>query len=186
MAQLNTVFSPASPLQQVGPQLERLVNGIAFLVLLALISLCLIAFFTLLTALLPNVTRHSQNALHRSPWRSFFIGLANYLFLGGIALALFATEIEFLGLLGLVLLTFLAGVTAIGLAALAAVVGQRLADLRGRDMSPLARLVWGTLTVGFATLLPFIGWFVLTPILLMVAFGAAVLGWRNRKEKTDF
>ena len=103
-----------------------------------------------------------------------------------IALALFATEIGFLGLIGLVLLAFLAAVTAIGLAGLVACVGQRIADLRNHDMSPLARLVWGTLTVGFAALLPFIGWFVLTPILLMVAFGAAVLGWRNRKEETDF
>jgi hypothetical protein len=41
------------------------------LILLVLVSLCLIAFFTLLTALLPNITRHSKNALQRSPWRSF-------------------------------------------------------------------------------------------------------------------
>jgi hypothetical protein len=43
--------------------------------------------------------------------------------------------------------------------------------------------VWGTVTVTLAGLLPFIGWFLLAPVLLMVSFGAAVLAWRNRKHK---
>ncbi|NJN93775.1 MAG: hypothetical protein HC875_06640 [Anaerolineales bacterium] len=171
----------ATALAQVEPPSERLVNGLTLLVVLVISGVTLAAFITLLAALLPGPVTRSQTVLLHSPWRAFWLGLVNYLFLGGISLALLSTEIQILVLAGLLLATFLTVVTGFGLAGLARLTGERLAGLRNTAASPWQALLWGTITVELAALLPFLGWFVLTPILLMLSFGAAVLGWRSQK-----
>lgn len=177
-----TLIKPAWPMAQGEPPAERLVNGLGLLVLLVVVIICLAAFIVVLHALLPKVSERSKAALQQSPWRAFFIGLANYLFLGGVSLVLLGTEIELLSLIGLVIAAFLSGVTAIGFVGLVMLVGERLTSLHGQQISPLKQLIGGGVAVSLAGLLPLLGWFVLTPILLMLSFGAAVLAWRNRKQ----
>lgn len=172
------------PLQQE-PPLDRFVNGLAFIIVLVVVAVCLIGFVLVLAALLPAAGEHSKAALHRSPWRAFFIGLANYLFLGGISLLLLSTEIPPLGVIGLFIAAFLTVVTAVGLVGLVMTVGERLQILSGREMPALTQVVWGTIVLELALFLPFVGWFLLTPILLMESFGAAVLAWRHRKTDLD-
>jgi hypothetical protein len=174
--------APALPLAQQQPPIARLINGLGVLALLLVAGLCLVAFVIVLATLLPQASQRSKTALLQTPWRAFFIGLANYLFLGGISLALFSTKIEFLGLVGVVILAFLATVTMIGLSGLVLIVGERLASLHNQEMSPLRQLVWGIIVLELAGLFPFVGWFLLTPVLLMISFGAGVLAWRNRKQ----
>ncbi|HEX9925894.1 MAG TPA: hypothetical protein VGD99_24775 [Anaerolineae bacterium] len=173
----------ALPFYQQETPVARLINGLAVLILIMLIGLCLGALLAVLAALLPAAGRRSQAALLRSPWRAFFIGLANYLFLGGISLILLNTEVRPLALVGVIIAAALISITLIGLTGLVTLTGERLAALRSRETSPFSHLVWGTVTVTLAGLLPFIGWFLLAPVLLMVSFGAAVLAWRNRKHK---
>ena len=172
----------AAPLVQQDPSLNRLANGLVFLLAAGLIILCLTAFIVALSALLPQVSRRSQTALERTPWRAFFIGLANYLFLGGIALVLFSVEVEILGLFGLLITTFLIVVTFLGLPGFARLTGERLTALHDDELSALRQLLWGALTIELAALLPFLGWFVLTPVLMMISFGGVVLGWRSRGQ----
>ena len=174
--------APASPLFQAEPPLDRLINGLAFSIVLVIVALCLIGFVIVLVTLLPKVSERSKAAFKNSAWRAFFIGLANYLFLGGISLLLLSTEIPPLSVLGLVIAAFLIIVTAIGLPGLALLIGERLTALSGHRMSDLKQLIWATLLLELAMFLPFIGWFLLTPVLLMTSFGAAVLAWRNRKK----
>jgi hypothetical protein len=176
-----SLMPPALPLPQAEPPLGRLVNGLIVLALLILIVLCFTSFMLLLAALLPRVARRSQRALESSPWRAFFIGLANYLFLGGIALVLL--NIEPLAWLGLIIAAGLLGVTSLGMTGLASLVGERLARLSGGQLSPLKQLIWGSVILELASLLPLAGWFLLAPILLMVSFGAAILAWRNRANE---
>ncbi len=170
-------------LQQREPPLEQLLNGLALLLILVITTLCLVGFMVVLVALLPRVSERSQAALHRSPWQAFFIGLANYLFLGGIGLLLLSTQIPPLAVVGLLIIACLTIVTVIGLTGIVTLIGERMAHLRSQETSALKQLVWGTIALEFALLLPFAGWFLLTPILLMISFGAAVLAWRNRKQK---
>jgi hypothetical protein len=177
-----SAVAPAIPLPQEEPPLERLANGLGLVILLLLMGLCLMAFFAVLTALLPTATARSQAALYHSPWRAFFIGLANYLFLGGLGLVLLNTGKEALGLVGALIIALLAAVTAIGLTGLVAITGERVAGLHATKSSPLKQLAWGTTALALAGLLPFVGWFLLTPGLLMIAFGAAVLAWRSRQQ----
>ena len=174
------VISPAIPLPQAEPPLGRLVNGLIVLSLLFLGSLCFTALILLLAAFLPRVMARSQQALLASPWRAFFIGLANYLFLGGIALVLL--NIEPLAWLGVLISAALSGITLLGLTGSVSLLGERLAGLQSGDVSSLKRLIWGAITLELTCLLPFIGWFLLAPVLLMLSFGAAILAWRNRRQ----
>ena len=173
-------ISPALPSAQAEPPLGRLANGLIVLGLLFLSSLCFVALILLLAAFLPKVMARSQQALLASPWRAFFIGLANYLFLGGIALVLL--NIERLAWLGLIITASLSGLSLLGLTGLVSLLGERLAGLHGGEVSALKRLAWGAVTLELACLLPFVGWFLLAPVLLMLSFGAAILAWRNRRQ----
>ena len=177
--------SPASPWQQAEPPLDRLLNGVALLVALFIIAVCIVGFMIVLISLLPRVSQRSQLAMRESPWRAFFIGLANYFFLGGISLLLLSTEIPPLAFIGLVLFALLTAVTVIGLAGLILLIGDRLQSLSGREMSNLARLIWATIALELAIFLPFVGWFLLAPVLSMLSFGAAVLAWWHRKRLDD-
>ncbi len=146
----------------------------------------LAALMLLQAALLPRITARSKLALTASPRRSFFIGLANYIFLGGIALLLLNVG-DVPGLLGLLILAAIAAVTVLGLAGLALHTGERLAELRRVELSPFKQMVWGALTLELATLgVPVLGWFIVAPIALMFSFGAAVVAWRNRKSEDGF
>ncbi len=179
-----TPATPALPLPQAGPPAEQLINGLTLLLLILIMGLCLSALVVVLTALLPQASQRSKIAIVRSPWRAFFIGLANYLFLGGISLVLFSPNSKILGLVGALIIAFLAGVTTIGLTGLAALTGDKLSVLRDQPMSPLKRLVWGAIALELASLFPLVGWFILAPALQMISFGAAVLAWWNRKPET--
>jgi hypothetical protein len=83
-----------------------------------------------------------------------------------------------------VIVAFLSAVSAIGLVGIVTLIGERLAEMGERQMSKLKQLVTGTLALALAGLLPFFGWFLFIPVVLMVSFGAAVLAWRNRKQQS--
>ncbi len=169
------------PLPQ-GAVIRQFLEGLLLLLVILAIGACFIATMILLNLLLPTVSERGKMALLNNTWPAFFIGLANYLFLGGISLLLFALEIRVLGLLGLIITSVLLGVTLLGLPGLVKLVGERLAEARQSPLSPLWQLIWGTVTLTLTGLLPFIGWFLLTPILLMVSFGAAILGWLGHRQ----
>jgi len=158
---------------------QRADNPFVLLLVIIIVAVCLLATLILLVALLPQVSRQSQAALRRSPWRAFFIGLVNYLFLGGIIAVVSQAGIGWLNLLALLLLLGLTAVTALGLSGLVTLAGERVAALHSQAMSPLKQTIWGALLLELACLLPFAGWFLLTPLLLMISFGAAVLAWRQ-------
>ncbi len=153
----------------------------ALTIIVTIAAIGLLALLIFLAAVMPRATARSKAALIATPRRTFFVGLANYIFLGGIALLLLNAG-DVLALLGALLLAGLFSITVFGLAGLALLTGERLAELRRMEFSPFKQMIWGALTLEIATMgLPFFGWFVLAPIVLMTAFGAAVIAWRNRK-----
>jgi hypothetical protein len=176
--------APALPSAQGEPPLAQLVNGLGLLILLAVVGLCLIALMLVLAALFPTVAGQSRAAALASPRRAFFIGLANYLLLGGISLLLFSIGNELISVIGLVIVAFLSAVSAIGLTGVVTLIGERLAQMGERPMSRLKQVTIGTLALALAGLLPFFGWFLFIPIVLMVSFGAATLAWRSRKKQS--
>ena len=174
-----TSSQPALPNAQAGSGAD-LAGLLALLILFLFSGICLAALTVLLSALLPQAGERAQAALLRSPRRAFFIGLANYLLLGAVSLLLLSTDIPPLGLIALVIVGAVLVITFLGLVGLTRLLGERLSMLAGREMPGLKQLLWGAVCLELAALLPVVGWFLLTPILLMLSFGAAVLGWRNR------
>jgi len=180
-----TKFSPpqpALPSARVGSGAD-LAGLLALLILFLFSGACLAALTVLLSALLPQAAERAQAALLRSPRRAFFIGLVNYLFLGAVSLLLLSTDIPPLAVIALVIIGAVLVVTFFGLVGLTRLLGERLSMLAGRDMPGLKQLLWGTVCLELAALLPVVGWFLLTPILLMVSFGATVLSWFRRPSK---
>ncbi len=170
---------PSLPNAQGSPGAD--LAGLVALVILIVIAVASQAALTVLVAaLLPRPVNRSHAAILRAPRRAFFIGLANYLLLGAVSLLLLSTGIPPLGVIALVIIAAVLVITFFGLVGLTRLLGERLSTLAGREFSGLKQLLWGAVCLELALLLPGLGWFVLTPILLMVSFGATVLGWLSR------
>lgn len=163
-------------------QAEADPEPLVLLVVVLLSAVGIIAMMILIGALLPDVGRHTQAAVQRSPWRSFFVGLINTIFVFGVVAILSNIGSDLLGLLAALILAAFAFVMTLGLSGVVSLLGHRLSQMQQSDMSPLHQTIWSTLILEFACVLPFIGWFLVTPILMMISFGGAVLAWRNRKQ----
>jgi ABC-type transport system involved in cytochrome c biogenesis permease subunit len=150
----------------IGLTLGVLALGIG---LAALLLLCDIAFPTL-------VARARRNAQHM-PWRSLLVGLINLSFFGLLAIALLSGD-EGSRVLGLIVATVLLSFVALGLAAVAQLLGERL---RPGDPSTTRRLLAGAATLELAALVPLVGWFAVPALAGLLGYGAVVIALVRRR-----
>jgi len=152
-----------------------------------IINLLLVIFFSgaTLTALLaavalliPGPVGRSRQALQAAPWRAFWLGLVNLVFFLALVLALVKVAqavvppvAAVLGLLALLILGSLLLVTLLGLTGLVALLRERM----GAGRSPLAGQVWAAVLLLLAGLTPVVGWWVFTPVTVIIALGAGVI-----------
>jgi hypothetical protein len=145
-------------------------------------EVCLVALFITLRALFPHRLARAQTVADRMPGRALLVGLVNFLFFSALTLAFVAlsqlTKVALLGLPGVFFLALLAIGLSLGLASVAQLVGQRVATAR----TELMQTVLGTLTLSFACLMPFIGWFILLPYAGFLGMGAFVVGLFYRER----
>ncbi|MCP4419056.1 MAG: hypothetical protein GY805_20765 [Chloroflexi bacterium] len=153
---------------------------IQFIFIILFSGATLATLLVLLPALLPNLVQRTQQIVNNSPGRSFLIGLVNALFFG-VLIAIFLQGDEFGGLLAVILGLALLSLTAVGLAGLNQIIQERLYPDGG---SVKVGLKTAVLLIA-ASLLPFLGWFVLTPILLLISLGAAIMALVRRKKTAD-
>ncbi|MCA9955099.1 MAG: hypothetical protein KC434_10290 [Anaerolineales bacterium] len=139
----------------------------------------LAALLVLLPALLPARVARAQQVVQNSPGRSFVVGLVNFLFFGLVA-TIFAQGGDLGGLIALIILLALAAITAVGLSALNQIVQARLFPNR-----PGVRVGLKTAVLLIAGgLVPLLGWFVVTPILLLLSLGAGIIALVRRNSST--
>jgi hypothetical protein len=162
--------------------MEQLFRVVTIFILL---SLSLFGFFTVMNVLFPKRVSKTQNILEQTPSRSFWIGLVNILFLLPISLLLLSLADITTGPLkaiitvpALFLLAVLLGLTSFGLLSMVNMVGERTMP----DLSLLNRTFWSTLLLSLASALPFVGWFLLLPYILIIGVGAVILGFFQRTE----
>jgi hypothetical protein len=147
------------------------------LILIVLFSgATLAALLVLLPALLPRHVQRTKLIVQKSPGRAFLIGLVNALFFG-VLIAIFLQGAELGGLIAAIILLALLMVTAVGLAGLSQIVQGRLYPDGG---SVKVGMKTAVLLIA-AGLLPFLGWFVLTPALLLISLGAAITAFVRKK-----
>lgn len=154
-------------------------------IVLILLTFSLFGLFTVMNILFTKQISKAQNTLEQVPGRSFWIGFVNILFLLPISLSLLSLADSTDGLLkviitipGLILLAVLLGFASFGLLNMVNMVGERIMP----DQSLLKRTFWGTLLLSLASALPFVGWFLLLPYILMIGVGAVILGFFQRNE----
>ena len=141
--------------------------------LAALLVLCDAVFSSL-------VARARQNAEHM-PFRSFAVGLINFIFFGLIAIAFLSGD-ETARLIGLVIATILLSFAAVGLAVAARWVGERL---RPDDPSTTRRLLAGAVTLELAALVPLVGWFAVPALAGLIGYGATIIALVRRPTNDD-
>ncbi|MEZ4593808.1 MAG: hypothetical protein R3D55_22080 [Chloroflexota bacterium] len=137
----------------------------------------LAALLVLLPALLPGRVARAQQVAQNSPGRSLVIGLVNCLFFGVVA-TIFAQGGDLGGLIALIILLALAAVTAVGLAAINQIVQTRLYP---KDEGVKVGLKTAVLLIA-GGLVPLLGWFVITPILLLIGLGAGIIALVRRQR----
>ncbi|MCL4869438.1 MAG: hypothetical protein KJ063_10740 [Anaerolineae bacterium] len=137
------------------------------------------AFLVAIGLLLPRFTDVSAQVLRTMPGRSFLLGLVNGLFLGLIAVVLFQIGQRIggffggmFGLTGLIILLGLLGLSALSLAGMAWLMHQRL---YGDAAATLPTLLCTTLILISAGFAPIAGWFILTPLALILGLGATLI-----------
>jgi len=143
----------------------------------------LFGFFMVLSVLFPRRVIKTQNILQQTTSRSFWIGFINLLFLLPISILLFSIgERVSSGLKvivtfpALIILAILLGLASFGLLGLVNRVGEKLMP----DQPILKRTFWGTLLLSLACALPFVGWFLLLPYVLILGVGAVILSFFQR------
>ncbi|MDJ0753056.1 MAG: hypothetical protein QNJ45_06030 [Ardenticatenaceae bacterium] len=158
------------------------------------IVLILLIIFTILTlppylmvfqAIFPVFDQQVQVILRRTPGRAFVIGLVNFIFWGS-AIALFGALSDggaqiFAIPSGLLLLGVILGLS-VGLGAVSHIVG----DAFWGDQNRARQGYWGAMAVTLGSLAPFVGWFLLFPIVAITGLGAAFMNLLGRfqPEKT--
>ena len=135
----------------------------------------LVALLTTLTYLIPQRTERARQILQERPGRAFMIGLVNLLFFGVLA-AVFSQGGEVGGLLGLIILLALLGLAFIGLTGMLLLLRHRFYPPHEETNHSLLAVTIRTSAILMAGLLaPVVGWFILSPILLITGLGAGIM-----------
>lgn len=152
-----------------------------FIILLLAVSLA--AYFLVIGAFFPNRVDKAQRALNQMTGRSFGVGLVNFLFFGVIAIVLFSVAESTSGFIravltfpALIITGFLTLLLTFGLAGIVRELGARLFP----EQTAWRQTVWGSVVMTLACALPFVGWFLLSPAVAIIAIGATILGFFQR------
>lgn len=162
-------------------------NVIGLLLLIVIGGAGLVSVFVIINLLLPTPVARTRAALESSLGRSLLLGLVNDLF----ALVLIAGLIwlaqqvgggvmaGILGLLALLIMLVVGLLSLLGLAALSNVLGMRIGQ------SGINSVTRGSVLLLLAGLTPYLGWFIVTPLILWTALGAAIKAIVQRKTATQ-
>ena len=136
--------------------------------------------------LFPVSVERARVRLARTPWACFglgLLGMAVVLVPIGVLQALPSSAAKFIG----TILIF-AGLAyaSVGAAGLASEMGDRLALQSGGKFTPAGGMVRGAVALELAAAFPLIGWFLIIPLVTIIAFGAttfAILRWSPRTAR---
>jgi hypothetical protein len=137
----------------------------------------LVALFTVLSLLISGTTDRIRTVMLEHPVRSFLVGLVNFLFSAAIAalLAQLVGKVKGLesvfAILAVLILGWLSVPALVGLASIVGLLRERMGT---GGQNTVRGTMWASLLLVLAALVPFVGWFVFTPVALLTGLGAAV------------
>lgn len=144
----------------------------------------LTALFVTTAYLMPQRTARAHQLLQAQPGRALLIGLVNALFFGLLA-AVLAQLGDLGGLLALLLLLALGALAAVGVAGAVRLLHARMFINEANEAESVKGLGKTAVWLILAALSPLLGWFVLTPLLLLAGLGAALMTIVGRKRPSS-
>ncbi|HEX9675096.1 MAG TPA: hypothetical protein VGA07_03895 [Anaerolineales bacterium] len=142
----------------------------------------LVCLLSLVTVLFPRIAGAAQRSAAAMPGRSLLLGVVNLLFFTALVVVLTAagerasSRSGVLEVLALAPALVLGSGLTLGLAAMSALIGDRLVSQRG----PISQAVVGAAALVLAGLTPFLGWFLFFPYIALVGLGGVVIGLFSR------
>lgn len=154
--------------------MENLINlGIIYLLSIP----PLVALLVAMPALFPTRTQRAAAVATHLPIRAALVGFVNLGFFTLLSVGFFvlgeATGQGIFAIPGLLLLSLLLMLSAVGLGGVAPLAGQRLLP----TAPPFRQTLTGALALTLAVYAPLIGWLILFPYLLALGLGALLLGF---------
>ena len=140
-------------------------------------EIAVIALLVLCDATLPGLLGRTRRTLATLPGRSFAVGLVNCAFFGVLSAALLAPG-GGIALIGGTLATLTLAAVALGRAAAARLLGERM---RPATADPLRQMLAGAGTLTLAASTPLVGWFVVLPLAALLGFGALLIAVVQRR-----
>ncbi len=155
-------------------------DSLAVVATLAGIGLSTWALVVAMSLIMPGKTKASHLALRDSTWKSLISGTIILLTVGVFSFAMATGPNPPAKLLGTFILLWLLSHSAIGAAGLARLAAERVATM-DNGMSQYRALVRGAGFLVVAGFLPFLGWFVFAPLMLIAATGAGFVAVFKRE-----
>ncbi len=142
------------------------------------------ALVTLLAALFRGQTKRAEDAVTAAPFKVLFTGLAGWVLFGAPAAWCYSQAMagrlpEYhvapgFFIAGTILVVVPSLICLFGAPGLYTHIGRRLASMRAGEISDFGCVVTGALVAITACLFPWLGWFLVLPLLLFAEFGAGV------------
>lgn len=159
--------------------------GDVFSVVAALVAICASTWALILTMTLLFQRRihTAQSVIEGRPWRAFLFGLALMLIVGTVGVGMLGNPVPGVKLFGMLITLAILSVAAVGAGGLSQLVGERMQPM-DPNMSPYKAVGRGAGFVVVAGLLPFVGWWVFAPIVLIVSLGAGMMALMARSQSS--
>ena len=147
-----------------------------------------ISFPGMLTAwhlIFPTKVERAREKLQRTPWGAFWMGIGVTILAAFPITILLALPLGPAKLLGVLLILISLAVTNLGAAGLAAGMASRLSGHSSDEETTTAEFVKAAIALELAAAFPFIGWFLVLPIVIITSLGAAsfaLLGWGIKRK----
>lgn len=158
--------------------------GDVLAIVAVLVGTCLTLWATVLSMSLVfgRRTMQAREAISDSPWRCLGVGALAMGTLGLLGLALAAQPMPLAKLLGTAMLLALLATAALGLGGLALHAAHRMEELHP-GTTVYSGLTRSSLLLVMACMLPFLGWFLFGPIVLLAGLGAGIKALRARGDE---
>ncbi len=159
--------------------------GDVFSVVSLIFAICISTWALLLGSalLFRQRTDIAQQTIENRPWKSFFVGFALLLVVGTLGMGMVANPNPAVKLLGTFIVLGLLSIAAIGAAGLSQLIGARMQPM-DPSLSAYRAIGRGAMIVVVAGLLPLVGWWVFTPIVLSVSLGAGLSALNARRHRS--
>jgi hypothetical protein len=145
----------------------------------------LVALFTVLSLLIPRTADRIRTVMLEHPMRSFLVGLVNFFFSAAVA-GLLAQQIgkvrgleSVFAILAFLILGWLIVPALAGAAGIVSLLRERM---MAGGQNNVRGTMKASLLLVLAALVPFVGWFVFTPVALLTGLGAALFALFRREQ----